>query len=157
MPDRRFYPWRVPPSRLDRILAHPMVLAISTGGIIAGIGMILSALGLVGLTSTETELPATLHAGIGVALALGSIITISATLHSWRVISRGWSLERFGLMLQVAGLASYASSVLYVSPHAVTTWALTAATGFGFALRFLEIRAIERHTRALIAEGRACE
>lgn len=137
MPDRTYVP-RVPPTRVDRLFAHPFEIALSVVLLLVGIRTLLDA----------AALPASVEALPGALSYVFSIVSIAAgalTL-AGLATSRVWAygLEQGGLWLSAAAWACYASGLIGMASTARVTLMISAllALSAGSAIRAIALHRI---------------
>jgi hypothetical protein len=151
MPRRRYHP-RVPPTRLDHLLAHPYEISTAVVGLTASLLILAGEIVAAITVSPSVDVMYGLVAwGIGLLGVPGHTLIIAGLLDYDDDLMNGWRLERTGLVLATFAWAIYTLAILAAFPGSVVTW------GFGFSLivaHCLRLRAThreERETRAAVA------
>lgn len=127
-------------------LAHPWAIAIIVYWVVLAAALMIGPLiGWYPVLSLAGVAP-WLSAAVGLTLAAGSGLVLSALGHH-RYRSTRWGQEVTGLILAGGAWLTYGSVAITITPLALSGWGQAAAFAAGCVLRIREVLIIERRTR----------
>ncbi len=133
-------------SEIRSHLAHPWAVGVIVYWLILALALVIGPLiGRYPVLSLAGVAP-WLSAAVGLTLAAGSGLVLSALGHH-RYRSTRWGREMTGLILAGGAWLTYGSVAITITPLALSGWGQAAAFTAGCILRIREVLIIERRTR----------
>ena len=151
MPRRRYHP-RVPPTRLDHLLAHPYEIVLAAVGLAASAGILAAkATPMFAVSESVAALNGLVAWILGILGIPGHALIIRGLFDDHPDLMVGWRRERYGLVLAGSSWLLYASGVAWVHPHPTVSYGFAGGIVAAMALRLAATYAEERNTRAVMA------
>lgn len=151
MPRRRYRP-RVPPTRLDHLLAHPYEIVLTAVGLASSAAILAAEITpMFAVPESVAALNGLVAWIIGILGIPGHALIIRGLLDDHPDLMVGWRRERYGLVLAGSAWLLYACGVAWVHPQAAVSYGFAGGIVTAMALRLAATYAEERNTRAVIA------
>ncbi|MDO5534105.1 MAG: hypothetical protein Q4F65_05590 [Propionibacteriaceae bacterium] len=144
----RIYRGKIPPSRLDHLLAHPYEIPLAIFGFLACLGVLVAELvPPISVSPTIDGLNGVIAWLVGALGIVGNVLVVKGLLDDGPDLMPGWQDERTGLALAGASWAIYAVSVALTFPGSVVSWAIAAVVACSHATRLRATFAEEEDVR----------
>ena len=151
MPRRIYHP-RVPPTKLDHLLAHPYELSLAVAGLTAALLILAGEIVAAITVSPSVDAMHGLVAwGIGLLGVPGHALIIAGLLDDDDDLMNGWRRERTGLVLAAFAWAIYTLAIFAANPGSIVTWGFGLSLIVAHCLRLRATQREERETRAALA------
>ena len=151
MPRRIYHP-RIPPTKLDHLLAHPYEIPLAVVGLAASAGILAAeTTPLFDVSASVAALHGLVAWTIGVLGIPGHVLILRGLLDDNPDLMVGWRRERYGLILAASAWLLYACGVAWVHPQAAVSYGFAAGIVTAMGVRLAATYYEERSTRAVIA------
>ena len=151
MPRRIYHP-RIPPTKLDHLLAHPYEIPLAAVGLAASAGILAAeTTPLFDVSASVAALHGLVAWTIGVLGIPGHVLILRGLLDDNPDLMVGWRRERYGLILAASAWLLYACGVAWVHPQAAVSYGFAAGIVTAMGVRLAATYYEERSTRAVIA------
>lgn len=151
MPRRIYHP-RIPPTKLDHLLAHPYEIVLAAVGLAASLLILAGEIAAAITVSPSVDAMHGLVAwGVGLLGIPGHALIIAGLRDNDDDLMNGWRRERTGLVLAAFAWAIYTLADLAAFPGSIVTWGFGLAVIVAHCLRLRATQREERETRAALA------
>jgi hypothetical protein len=151
MPGHGYTSSRIPPTRLDHLLAHVFEIGLSAWAMMAGVAAVFASFNDERSVSPSLDqLPPWLSALVGVLLFVGGGCIIRGLFDDHDDLRIGWRWEQAGLAMTGPAWAAFGVAIYRLSPSAFLTVSLCTIVCLMSALRFAATIISERNTRRVM-------